>query len=41
VRLDYIDSEEASLIARLIGNLCRRNMSAAEKSKMLEELGKF
>ncbi|MEM1538946.1 MAG: hypothetical protein QXW82_03800 [Candidatus Bathyarchaeia archaeon] len=41
IRLDYIESEEERLIARLVANICRRSISAEEKRKMLRELGEL
>ncbi|MEM3550937.1 MAG: ParB/RepB/Spo0J family partition protein [Candidatus Bathyarchaeia archaeon] len=41
IRLDHITSSEDRLVARLIANVCRRKVSAVEKSQMLEELGKL
>lgn len=41
MRLDHVESKEDRLIARLITNVCRRNVSAAEKSEILQELGKI
>jgi hypothetical protein len=41
MRLDHIESEEDRLIARLISNVCRRNVSAAEKSEILQRLGEI
>jgi predicted DNA-binding ribbon-helix-helix protein len=39
IRLSHIASDKDRLVARLIANVCRRNVSAEEKSQMLEELG--
>lgn len=39
IRLSHIASDKDRLVARLIANVCRRRVSAEEKSKMLEELG--
>jgi hypothetical protein len=39
MRLDHVESEEDRLIARLICNVCRRSVSAEEKSEILQELG--
>lgn len=39
IRLDHIKCEEDKLIARLIANVCRRNISAKEKREMIRELG--
>ena len=41
MRLDHVESEEDRLIARLICNVCRRNVSAEEKSNILQELGEL
>ncbi|MEM3628358.1 MAG: hypothetical protein QXE06_03205 [Candidatus Bathyarchaeia archaeon] len=41
IRLDHIESDEQRLVARLIANVCRRNVPAGEKSRMLEELGEL
>jgi hypothetical protein len=41
MRLDHVESEEDRLIARLICNVCRRNVSAEEKSEILQELGEL
>jgi hypothetical protein len=41
MRLDHVESEEDRLIARLICNVCRRNVSAEEKSEILQELGEI
>jgi hypothetical protein len=41
IRLDSIESDEQRLVARLIANVCRRNVPAEEKSRMLEELGEL
>lgn len=41
MRLDHVESEEDRLIVRLISNMCRRNVSAAEKSEILQGLGKI
>ena len=39
IRLDHVASDEERLVARLIANVCRRNVPAGEKSRMLGELG--
>ena len=39
IELPGICSEEKRLVARLISNLCRRNMSASEKREILTALG--
>lgn len=39
MRLDHVESEEDRLIAKLISNVCRRNVSAAEKGEILQGLG--
>lgn len=41
MRLDHVESEEDRLVARLICNVCRRNVSAEEKSEILQELGEL
>ncbi|MEM2703937.1 MAG: hypothetical protein QXR45_12340 [Candidatus Bathyarchaeia archaeon] len=41
VRLDHVESDEQRLVARLIDNVCRRSVSAEEKSRMLGELGEL
>lgn len=41
IRLSHIASDKDRLVARLIANVCRRRVSAEEKSKMLEELGEL
>ena len=40
-RLEHVETEEDRLIARLISNVCRRNVSATEKSEILQELGEI
>ena len=39
VTLEYIETDEQMLIARLIGNVCRRQVQSREKTKMLDKLG--
>lgn len=39
VKLEHIETGKQLLIARLIGNVCRRLVSAEEKRKMLTQLG--
>lgn len=39
IKLDHVESKEDRLIARLVANVCRRNISAEEKRDMLRELG--
>jgi len=39
VTVPGVESEEQRLLARLISNVCRRNVSAEEKTQMLCELG--
>ena len=39
MRLDHVESEEDRLIAKLISNVRRRNVSAAEKGEILQGLG--
>jgi hypothetical protein len=41
MRVDHVESEEDRLIARLICNVCRRNVSAEEKREILQELGEL
>jgi hypothetical protein len=41
MRLDHIESEEDRLAARLISNVRRRNVAAAEKREILQELGEI
>jgi len=41
VHLTHIESERDRLIARLVGNVCRRKVTSKEKSTMLKELGKM
>lgn len=41
IKLDHIKSKEDRLIARLVANVCRRNVSAEEKRDMLRELGEL
>lgn len=41
MRLDHVESEEDRLIAKLISNVCRRNVSAAEKGEILQGLGEI
>lgn len=41
VRLDHIESERDRLVARLVGNVCRREVASKEKSAMLRELGEL
>jgi hypothetical protein len=41
VKLEHIETDKQLLIARLIGNVCRRFISSEEKSKMLAQLGEI
>lgn len=41
MRLEHMGTEEDRLVARLISNVCRRDVSAGEKSGMLGKLGKI
>ena len=41
IRLSNIVSNKDRLVARLIANVCRRRVSAEEKSQILEELGEL
>jgi len=41
MRLDHVETEEDRLVARLISNVCRRDVSAGEKSGMLGKLGEI
>lgn len=39
VTVPDVDTEEQRLLARLVSNVCRRNVAAEEKTQMLDELG--
>ena len=39
MRHEHVETEEDRLVARLIDNVCRRHVSAEEKSVLLERLG--
>ena len=41
IKLNYVTSEKERLIARLIGNVCRRKVSAKEKREILQRLGEI
>ncbi len=41
VMLGHIRSEKERILARLIGNVCRRTVSAEEKRSLLESLGRI
>jgi hypothetical protein len=41
MRLEHVETEEDRLVARLISNVCRRDVSAGEKSEMLGKLGEI
>lgn len=41
MRLDHVESEEDRLLVRLVSNVCRRKVSAAEKREILQELGEI
>jgi len=41
IRLERVETEEQRLVARLISNVCRRQVPAGEKSEMLEKLGEI
>jgi ParB-like chromosome segregation protein Spo0J len=41
IRLEYVETEEQRLVARLISNVCRRQVSAGEKREILEKLGEI
>jgi hypothetical protein len=41
VKLEHIETDKQLLIARLVGNLCRRLVSSEEKSRMLGQLGEI
>ncbi|MGA3060800.1 MAG: ParB/RepB/Spo0J family partition protein [Candidatus Bathyarchaeia archaeon] len=41
VEIPSVESEEQRLLARLISNVCRRDVSSAEKTEMLRELGRI
>jgi hypothetical protein len=38
MKLEHVESQEDTLMAILISNVCRRNVSATEKSEILQEL---
>jgi hypothetical protein len=40
VKVQDVGSEEERLLARLVSNVCRRNVSAQEKNEMIDELGR-
>ena len=39
IRLEKVKTERERIIVRLIGNACRRSVSAQEKTEMLDKLG--
>jgi hypothetical protein len=39
VKVPGVETEEQRLLARLVSNVCRRNVPAEEKNQMLDELG--
>lgn len=41
MRFEHVDTEEDRLAARLISNVCRRDVSAGEKSEVLGKLGEI
>jgi hypothetical protein len=41
MRLKNIETEEQKLVARLVSNVCRRHVSAQEKTDLLEKLGQI
>lgn len=41
VKLEHIETEEQLLMARLVGNVCRRIVPHEEKSKMLAQIGEM
>jgi ParB-like chromosome segregation protein Spo0J len=41
LRLEHVETEEGRLLARLISNVCRRQVSAEEKRKVLKKLGEI
>ncbi|MDI6847891.1 MAG: hypothetical protein QMD23_07205, partial [Candidatus Bathyarchaeia archaeon] len=41
MKLEHVGIEEDRLVARLISNVCRRDVSANEKGEMLERLGEI
>jgi len=41
MKLEHVETEEDRLVARLISNLCRRDVSAGEKSEVLGKLGEI
>lgn len=41
VKVPFVESEEQRLLARLITNICRRNVPSEEKTEMLNELGQI
>ena len=41
VKLEHIETDKQLLIARLIGNVCRRLVSSEEKGEMLGQLGEI
>lgn len=41
VEVQSVDSEEQRLLARLISNACRRDISSEEKTEMLRKLGRL
>ena len=41
MRLEKIETEEQKLVARLVSNVCRRRVSAEEKTDLLEKLGQI
>lgn len=41
VKLEHIETDKQLLMARFVGNVCRRLVSSKEKSKMLAQLGEI
>jgi ParB-like chromosome segregation protein Spo0J len=41
ITIENIETEEQRLIARIISNVCRRHVTAKEKTAMLERLGEI
>jgi len=41
MKLEHVETEEDGLVARLISNVCRRDVSAGEKSEMPGKLGEI
>jgi ParB-like chromosome segregation protein Spo0J len=41
IRLEHVETEEGRLVARLISNVCRRQVPAGEKREILQKLGEI